>query len=227
MPRSSARKTILSVMTPLVAVRRLLAALLLVTLMGPAAFAEQRQILVLGDSLSAAYNMSTENGWVHLLNERLSETAPHWKALNVSISGEITRGGLSRLPRAMDEHEPDLVIIALGGNDGLQGLPPAEIERNLQAMVETAREAGAEVLLAGVRMPPNYGAAYLERFEQVFASVADNTDVALLPGILDGFDHRPELFMDDRIHPTEEAQPLILDNVWRKLEAMLENRETF
>ncbi len=214
-------------MTPLVVFRRLLAALLLVTLLSPAAFAEQRLILVVGDSLSAAYNMYTENGWVHLLDDRLSNTTPDWRAHNASTSGETTRGGLSRLPRALEEHEPALVIIALGGNDGLRGLPPAEIERNLQAMVEAAQAAGAEVLLAGVRIPPNYGATYLERFEQAFANVADNTDSRLLPGILTGIDERPELFMNDRIHPTEEAQPMILENVWGKLEPMLENRKTF
>lgn len=209
-------------MTPLVAFRRLLAALLLLMLLSPAAFAGERLILVVGDSLSAAYNMSTEDGWVHLLDQRLREAAPDWRAHNASTSGETTRGGLSRLPRALDEHEPDLVIIALGGNDGLRGLPPAEIERNLQAMVEAAREAGAEVLLAGVRIPPNYGATYLERFEQTFADVAEATGSTLLPGILTGIDERPELFMADRIHPTEEAQPMILENVWGKLEPLLD-----
>ena len=221
MPRSSARRTILSVMSPLVALRRLCAAVLIALLLTGTAAADQRVILVLGDSLSAAYNMATEHGWVHLLNQRLAEEAPDWRAQNASTSGETTRGGLSRMARSLDEHEPELVIIALGGNDGLRGLPPAEIRRNLTGMAEAARERDARILLAGVRIPSNYGAAYTERFEQVFVAVAEETDSSLLPGILAGIDENAALFMDDGIHPTEEAQPMILENIWEKLEPLL------
>lgn len=208
-------------MSPLVALRRLCAGVLIALLLTGTAAADQRVILVLGDSLSAAYNMATENGWVHLLNQRLADEAPDWRAHNASTSGETTRGGLSRLPRAMEEHEPELVIIALGGNDGLRGLPPAEIRRNLSGMVEAARERDARVLLAGVRIPSNYGAAYTDRFEQAFIDVAEETESHLLPGILAGIDDDQTMFMNDGIHPTEEAQPMILENVWEKLEPLL------
>ncbi len=186
-----------------------------------AGHADQRVILVMGDSLSAAYNMEHKDGWVHRLDQRLQEQMPGWTVVNTSISGDTTRGGLSRLPRALERHQPDLVIIALGGNDGLRGVNPAEIGQNLTRMVELAQDADATVLLAGVRIPPNYGSAYTERFEQAFTQTAEATGARLLPRILDGVDERPELFMDDRIHPTEDAQPIILDNVWSKLGPLL------
>lgn len=197
-----------------------MAATLLVIL--PGAQANERVILVMGDSLSAAYNMAREDSWVHLLQQRLVEEGLPWTVINASISGDTTRGGLSRLPRALDQHDPAVVIIALGGNDGLRGVNPVEIERNLTRMVEQAREANATVLMAGVRIPPNYGPAYSERFEQTFRNVAEATNAALLWRILDGVDENPELIMDDGIHPTIAAQPAILGNIWRKLRPLIE-----
>ncbi|MCP1673054.1 acyl-CoA thioesterase-1 [Natronocella acetinitrilica] len=183
--------------------------------------ADTRTVLVVGDSLSAAYNMDRDQGWVHLLHQRLESEQPGWNVANASITGDTTRGGLSRLPGALDEHRPSIVIIALGGNDGLRALPPVEIRNNLERMIELSREAGAEVMLAGVRIPANYGPAYSRRFEQVFHDVADAVDVPLLPSILAEVEERADLFQGDGIHPSEAAQPVILDNVWTVLRPMI------
>ncbi len=201
--------------------RRLLAATVILLLAASAAQAEQRTLLVLGDSLSAAYNMSQEDGWVYLLDQRIQARGLEWSVVNAAISGDTTRGGLSRLPRLLEQHQPDLVIIQLGGNDGLRGVNPAETERNLEQMVTLAVDAGADVLLAGVRIPPNYGAAFSRRFEQSFQNVSDNTGTPLLPRILDEVDERSELIQSDGIHPTAEAQPRIMENVWEVLEPLL------
>ena len=185
--------------------------------------AGERTVLVLGDSLSAAYGMDREQGWVALLDERLRQEGPDWRAANASTSGDTTRGGLSRLPRALEQHEPAIVIIALGGNDGLRGVGPGEIENNLQRMVDTARESNARVLIAGVRIPPNYGRAYTERFANTFANVATENDLPLVPRTLDGVAEDSSLMQDDGIHPRAEAQEQILDNIWSELRPMLED----
>ncbi|SEP16343.1 acyl-CoA thioesterase-1 [Aquisalimonas asiatica] len=189
-------------------------------LAGPG-LAGERTVLVLGDSLSAAYGMDRDQGWVALLDQRLAEEDLPWRAANASTSGDTTRNGLSRLPQALERHEPDIVVVALGGNDGLRGVSPGEIERNLGRIVETARDAGARVLIAGVRIPPNYGQAYTERFTQSFANVATEYDLALVPRILDGVAEDPGLMQSDGIHPTADAQPLILDTIWPELRPML------
>ena len=169
-----------------------------------------KTVLVLGDSLSAAYNMKLEAGWVHLLSERLG---PNHQVINASISGDTTAGGVNRLPAALKKHRPDIVILELGANDGLRGLKPQLLADNLGAMIDAAHEAGARVLLVGMRMPPNYGPAYTRRFAEVFADVAEAKKVPLVPFLLDGFADRPELFLPDGIHPTAEAQPRIVDTV--------------
>ncbi|MCC5810731.1 MAG: arylesterase [Ectothiorhodospiraceae bacterium] len=201
--------------------RRLLAGAVILLLAASAAQADQRTLVVLGDSLSAAYNMSQEDGWVYLLDRRIQEQGLDWQVVNAAISGDTTRGGLSRLPRLLEQHQPDLVIIQLGGNDGLRGVNPSETERNLERMVTLAVDAGADVLLAGVRIPPNYGAAFSRRFEQSFQNVSDNTGAPLLPRILDQVDERAELIQSDGIHPTTEAQPQIMENIWEVLEPLL------
>ena len=183
--------------------------------------AEQRTLVVLGDSLSAAYNMSREEGWVHLLRERLEAQGHDWQVVNAAISGDTTRGGLSRLPAILEQHQPALVIIQLGGNDGLRGVNPAETRDNIQRMVTLTQDAGAEAIVAGVRIPPNYGPAFSRRFEQSFVDASEATGAALLPRILDQVDERRELIQSDGIHPTAEAQPRILDNVWAVLEPLL------
>jgi len=224
MPKPSVRNTLsVSVMPFLVwfARRRLLAAAIVLLLSMPALQAGDRVVLVMGDSLSAAYNMDRQESWVSLLEQRLQDTHPGWRVVNASISGDTSRGGLSRLPRALDEHGPDLVVIALGGNDGLRGVNPSETERNLTRMVELAQKHNADVLLAGVRIPPNYGQAYSERFEKTFRNVAGGTSAELVPRILDGVDEDPSLMMDDGIHPSVEAQPIILDTIWTHLRHML------
>ncbi|MDH4190917.1 MAG: arylesterase [Betaproteobacteria bacterium] len=179
-------------------------------------------ILVFGDSLSAAYGLAQARGWVALLGERLKRERLDYNVVNASISGETTRGGRSRLRQALEQHRPAVVIIELGGNDGLRGLPVTEIKENLAAMIDAAQQAGARVLLVGMRMPPNYGPDYTQAFGRVFPEVARRKRVALVPFIMKGIADRPDLFQDDRIHPTAEAQPILLDNVWAVLGPLLQ-----
>jgi acyl-CoA thioesterase-1 len=191
---------------------------------GYPAQADQHQtavILVMGDSLSAAYGMDPQQGWVHLLGERLKQKGLEYRVVNASITGDTTRGGLARLPQALEKHQPSVIIIELGANDGLRGFNPKQIQYNLQSMVQLGQRHHARVLLVGVRIPSNYGKAYTQRFEAVFPSVAEATGIPLVPYILDGVVERPELFQRDRIHPTAEAQIIMLDNIWPQLEAML------
>lgn len=194
---------------------------LLLTLAAGPGQAGERTVLVLGDSLSAAYGMDRDEGWVALLDERLQRRDPPWRAVNASTSGDTTGSGLSRLPDALERHNPAIVIIALGGNDGLRGTSPATIERNLTRMVAAAREHGAGVLLAGVRIPPNYGSAYIRLFRQVYTDVAAEQDVPLVPRLLAGVAEDDSLMKDDGIHPRAAAQSAIMDNVWSELRPML------
>lgn len=174
-------------------------------------------ILVLGDSISAGYGVAVEDGWVGRLSARLgAENYPH-HVVNASITGDTTSGGRSRLPDAVERHDPEIVIIELGGNDGLRGQPLEAMRQNLQAMIEHARGAGARVLLLGIRLPPNYGRAYIERFIGVYEELADTTGVALVPRVLDGVGERREFMQDDGIHPNAEGHEVILDNVWPAL----------
>lgn len=228
MPSLSVRNTVsllIAVMLSLVlTTRRALAAVVLLSCLSSAALADagERVVLVVGDSLSAAFNMDQADGWVELLRQRLNaEDADAWRVVNGSISGDTTRGGLSRLPALLDSAEPEVVIIALGGNDGLRGLQPTEIQRNLGAMIELAQAADARVLIAGVRIPANYGAAYTRLFEASFQRVAETHDVALIPSILAGVEERTELFQSDGIHPSIDAQPIILETVWTSLRPLL------
>ncbi|MFO7858682.1 MAG: arylesterase [Ectothiorhodospiraceae bacterium] len=195
--------------------------LLLFLATGPG-LAGERTVLVLGDSLSAAYGMDRDEGWVARLDERLQQQEPAWRAVNASTSGDTTGSGLSRLPGALERHDPAIVIIALGGNDGLRGTSPATIQRNLNQMVTAVREHGARVLLAGVRIPPNYGSSYIRLFRQVYTDVAAERDVALVPRLLDDVADDDSLMKDDGIHPRATAQPVILDNVWSELRPMLQ-----
>jgi acyl-CoA thioesterase-1 len=179
-------------------------------------------MLVIGDSLSAGFGMKTAESWPSLLEERLAKSGYAHQVVNASISGETTRGGLTRLPAALERHEPDIVIVELGGNDGLRGIPLEEIRRNLQRMIDASLEAGARVLLAGVYIPPNYGPAYTQGFKQIFRDLSARDDVALLPFILEGVALDPALMQADGIHPNQAAQPIILDNVWPVLLPLLE-----
>jgi len=171
-------------------------------------------LLVFGDSLSAAYGISRDAGWVTQLERRLKRERPGWQVVNASISGETSAGGAARLPAALAQYRPRVVILALGANDGLRGLPAADLRRNLALMVEAAQKHGARVLVAGMKVPPNYGPTYAREFEGAFTAVAQRYRTAFLPFLLDGVADNRDLFLDDQLHPTAAAQPIILGNVW-------------
>ena len=183
--------------------------------------AQAATILVWGDSLSAGYGLRPKEDWPTLLQTRLARERFRHTVINGSVSGETTAGGRTRLGAALERHKPDFLILELGANDGLRGLQPALMGENLSAMIQTARGRGAKVLLVGMQLPPNYGPAYTRRFHQTFAEVARAEKVPLIPFLLDGFADRPELFQPDGIHPTAEAQPLILETVWKGLRELL------
>ncbi len=179
-------------------------------------------ILVWGDSLSAGYGLKPSEAWPTLLQTRLTNEGFRHTVVNGSVSGETSAGGRSRLPAALEQHKPDILILELGANDGLRGLRPTLLTDNLKTMVGAARTAGARVLLIGMRMPPNYGPVYTARFEQSFTDVAQADKVPLVPFLFDGFADKPALFQSDGIHPTAAAQPLILDTVWKELTPLLQ-----
>ncbi len=178
-------------------------------------------ILVLGDSISAAYGIQREEGWVALLVKRLDEAHRNWHVVNASVSGETTSGGLARLPAALAAHDPSVVVIELGGNDGLRGYPIAQVQANLQALVDIAKSQGRRVLLIGMQIPPNYGPRYTSAFANMYQSVAQTGDVELVPFLLQGVALQPELMQDDGIHPVAKAQPALLNNVWPTLRGLL------
>lgn len=181
-------------------------------------------MLVYGDSLSAAYGMPERLGWVALLEKRLKRERADYSVVNASISGETTAGGLARIAKVLEREKPAIVILALGANDGLRGLPVAAMKQNLAGIIEQAKKAGARVLLVGMRMPPNYGEQYTRAFERAFAELAKSHRTALLPFLLEGFGEKPELFQADRIHPSETAQPAVLKNVWAALRPLLRKK---
>lgn len=188
-------------------------------LSAPAALAA-KTILVVGDSLSAGYGLRPEQAWPSLLAGRLAEQRLDYSVVNLSVSGETTAGGRSRLAPALQAHRPAVVVIALGANDGLRGLTLGQMRGNLDAMIAAAQKAGARVLLAGMRLPPNYG-PYADEFQTTFADLAQARKTALLPFLLEPVASRPELFQPDNLHPTAEAQPLILEHVWAALAPLL------
>ncbi|MDG9927057.1 MULTISPECIES: arylesterase [unclassified Pseudomonas] len=178
-------------------------------------------VLVVGDSISAALGLDTRQGWVSLLQERLREGGFEHQVVNASISGDTTSGGLARLPALLSQHRPQLVIIELGGNDGLRGQPAAQLQQNLARMVDLSKEAGAGVLLLGMRLPPNYGQRYTEAFARTFADVAQDKQVPLVPFLLEGVGGVPGMMQADGIHPAVAAQGKLLDNVWPTLKPLL------
>ena len=181
----------------------------------------QRILLVFGDSLSAAYGIEEADGWVNLLAEKLTTENPDYTVANASVSGETSTGGLARLPAALAEFQPAIVILELGGNDGLRGLPLRMLKDNLMAMVEMCLVAEAEVLLAGIQIPPNYGPRYTKPFYALFGEIARDKELAFVPFLIDGIPQQPDLMQEDGIHPKAEAQFMILDNVWPVLAPML------
>jgi acyl-CoA thioesterase-1 len=205
--------------------RSLLALLFLcsIGLFGLPVSAQQQSptLLVFGDSLSAGYRMPIENGWVSLLDDKIKMLGIDYKVVNASVSGETTDGGLSRLPATLATHKPAIVILELGGNDGLRGIPVANIKRNLITMVQMSQEVGAKVILAGMQIPPNYGPRYTDPFTAQFEEIAQDLGLPLIPFLIDGIAQQAELMQDDGIHPKAEAQGMVLDNVWPILETVL------
>ena len=183
-----------------------------------------RTVLVFGDSLAAAYGLAADQGWVHLLGERVKSAGLDWRVVNASISGETTAGGLRRLPEDIKRHQPALVVIALGANDALRGQPVAGIRDNLEKMVRLARQARAEPVLVGIMIPPNYGIDYAAGFRDIYPGVAGKLHVPLVPFLLEGLADKRDMFQADQLHPTAAAQSIILDTVWKTLEPLLRKR---
>lgn len=183
-----------------------------------------RTILVFGDSISSGYGLPADAGWVHLLRQRLEKAGGDYKVVNASISGETAAGGRRRIDAALEQHRPAILVLELGGNDGLRGARIEQLQADLDAIVAAAAKRGARVLLVGMRIPPNYGADYVKRFAAVYDAVAARHRTALVPFLFEGFGDRPEFFQPDGIHPTRAAQPLMLETVWKKLEPMLRSR---
>src|SRR5262245_32189456 len=177
-------------------------------------------ILVYGDSLSAAYGIPQSAGWVALLGERLKQRKSDYTVVNASISGETTAGGAARIGKALAANKPAIVVVELGANDGLRGLPVTEMKKNLAAIVQASKRAGARVVLVGMQLPPNYGVPYVNQFRAAFGEVANEERVGFVPFMLEGLDKR-EQFQADNLHPTAAAQPILLENVWKKLAAMV------
>jgi acyl-CoA thioesterase-1 len=190
---------------------------------GPARAGETDTILLIGDSLSAAYGIPADAGWVALLQQRLESEQYPFRLVNASISGDTTAAALARLPRALATHQPGIVILQLGGNDGLRGLSLAELKQNLAAMIEMAASRRASSLLLGVHLPPNYGRRYTERFHSIYHELAEETGTPLVASLVDGIGNRSELMQSDGIHPNLQAQPLIAERVWLQLQPMLEH----
>ena len=180
--------------------------------------------MVFGDSLSAAYGIAQSRGWVALLAERLKRERRDYSVANASLSGETSAGGLARISNVLSAQKPAIVIVELGANDGLRGLPVAQMKKNLGAIIERSQEAGAQVVLLGMRLPPNYGPKYTGEFESAFAELAKRHRTALVPFFLEDFAEKPEFFQPDRIHPTAEAQPLMAERVWRALAPLVRER---
>jgi len=181
------------------------------------------RILIIGDSISAAYGMDINNGWVQLLQEKLHHTEyAHYEVINASISGNTSGDGLSRLPQLLTLYSPHIVVIELGGNDGLRGYPTKLIANNLQKMIRLSQEAHASIVLAGMHIPPNYGKRYTQSFHHVFQQLAKKNTLSYIPFILEGVPTRPHLMQKDGIHPTAEAQPFLLNNAWEAIHSLLQ-----
>ena len=205
--------------------RQAILALGLTTVAVPPANAEgPATILIFGDSISAAYGIQLEKGWAALLQERLLVQGWRHRVVNASISGETTSGGLARLPAALNAHDPDLVVIELGGNDGLRGYPVADIKRNLGRMIEAAEPSQRQVLLVAMQIPPNYGRRYAQAFQALFAEVANAHDIHLAESFIDKVALQPELMQSDGIHPNVAGQPLLLEALWPAIAELLTSR---
>jgi len=192
----------------------------------PAAGAEATKpvIVVLGDSLSAEYGLPRDSGWVALLRRRLADERIDYSVANASISGDTTSGGRARLPALISRLKPSIVIVELGANDALRGVPLSTTEDNLRAIVKDAQQNNAKVVLVGMYVPANYGPAYTQRFHRIYGTLAKQFDVRLVPFLLAGIESKPDMFQSDQIHPTQQAQPVLLDNVWPALAPLLQRQ---
>lgn len=197
---------------------------MLLALLGwlPTYAASAPTIVVLGDSLSAAYGIRVEQGWVSLMQKKLTSQGYGYRVVNASVSGETTAGGLARLPRALELHRPAIVILELGGNDGLRGLPIEQVRANLDSMIRQSRAAGAKVLLTGMRVPPNYGPAYTEKFHALYTDLARRYRLSLVPFLMEHVALDKTLMQADGLHPNERAQPVLLGEIWPLLQPLLE-----
>ena len=200
-----------------------LAALLLLSA-AASAYSAPKTVLVLGDSLSAEYGLSRGTGWVALAEQKFKQNNIDAVVVNASVSGETTSGGRSRLPALLTKYKPDLVVIELGANDGLRGLPVPAAEANLRAMSDAAAKADAKVMLIGMRMPPNYGRDYADKFFAMYGALSKDIKVPLVPFMLDGVADKPQLFQPDRLHPLAEAHPTILANIWPTLQKSIKTK---
>ncbi len=187
---------------------------------------QAKTLLVLGDSLSAAYGIPAEQGWVHLLEQELKQREWANRVINASISGETSSGGLQRLPRLLSDYQPDLVMLELGANDGLRGTPLSVMEQNLRQLVELSRQSGAEVMLVGIRIPPNYGPQYTQRFYSIYTDLAQEYQLPLVPFLLERVALKPQFMQADGLHPTAAAQPILLQTVWPHLAPLLQPEES-
>lgn len=181
-----------------------------------------RTLLVFGDSLSAAYGLRADEGWVAQLQQRLASQGYGYHVVNASVTGETTSGGRGRIERALAQHRPAIILLELGGNDALRGLPVRETRANLKAMIEASKRVGGKVLLLGIRIPPNYGVTYAQAIEAMYVALAKETKVPLVPFILEGFALDPHYMQADGIHPNAAGQPKVLENVWPSLSRLLE-----
>jgi acyl-CoA thioesterase-1 len=202
---------------------RIIYSLLILTITATAASAESPTILIFGDSLSAGYGIEVDQSWAALLQIRLSEQGYEHRVINASISGETTEGGATRIETALTDFSPDVIILELGGNDGLRGFPAARMKTNLEKIVTRAKASGAAVVLLGIRIPTNYGPRYSAEFEGVFRQVSVDSGVQWIEFFMDGIALNDELLQDDRIHPNALAQPMLLDNAWPIISATLGN----
>lgn len=187
----------------------------------PTLYAGTPVILILGDSLSAGYGMALADSWPRLMQDRLDREGLSYRVVNASITGDTTQGGLARLPRLLERHQPEVVIIELGGNDGLRGLGLDATRKNLAAMIEQSQDACARVLLTGIQLPPNYGQAYTDRFRDMYTELASAHGTLLVPFLMDGVALNAELMQADGVHPNANAQPVMLDHVWDALAPVL------
>ncbi len=201
--------------------RYFLCLLVLLCGIGAVQAAPTKTLLVLGDSLSAAHNIPVEAGWVHLLEVRVGDMEPGWTVINASISGETSLSGRNRLPALLAQYHPRIVVIELGANDGLQGLPLTNLRTNLAAMVDAAQRAGAKVLLLGIEMPVNYGPQYRDGLRAIYADLAHEKQAALVPFLLEGVALNPALMQEDGLHPVAAGEPMVLNTVWPQLKPLL------